>query len=135
MRTSRVLAILLVLAAGVQTAAANHNAVLPLAPDAFLLADPSNVGLFTAFGSSSPPYANDRGHATDAQYNERVAQQSGEIPPSVALRLALSYSPGSQPLGVTLVQGRRLMYEVRLKTGTRVHLVQVDARTGQILGE
>jgi hypothetical protein len=136
MRIRRSLAILLLLAAGLQTAAANHHALLPLAPDAFIVADSSNVGLSTASGSPSLPNANGHGHATDTQHSGRVAQQSGQvIPPSMALSLALSYSPGSQGLDVTLVQGRRLMYAVKLKTGTRVHRVLIDAHTGQILGE
>jgi uncharacterized membrane protein YkoI len=53
----------------------------------------------------------------------------------MALRLALSYSPGSQGLDVTLMQGGRPVYAVKLKTGNRVHRVLVDARTGQVLGE
>lgn len=57
------------------------------------------------------------------------------IPPSVALQVALNYSPGSQGLGVRLLQGARLMYAVKLKTGNRVHRVLVDAHTGQVLGE
>lgn len=53
----------------------------------------------------------------------------------MALRRALSYSPGSQGLDVTLMQGGRPVYAVKLKTGNRVHRVLVDARTGQVLGE
>jgi hypothetical protein len=136
MRTRRILAILLVLVAGLQTAAANHHALLPLAPDAFLLADPFNVGSLgpsTAFDRLSPSTANGHGYT---QHGGRVAQQSGQvIPPSMALRLALSYSPGSQGLDVTLVQGRRLMYAVKLKKETRVLRVLVDAHTGEIIGE
>jgi uncharacterized membrane protein YkoI len=64
-----------------------------------------------------------------AQADEEV------IAPSMALRIALRYSPGSQGLDVTLVQGGRPMYAVKLKTGNRVHRVLVDARTGQILGD
>jgi hypothetical protein len=134
----RILAILLVLAAGLQTAAANHNALLPFAPDAFIVADSPNFGSLgpsTALDRLSPSAANGHGHATDTQHSARVAQSDPAIPPSVALRLALSYSPGSQPLDVTLVQRPRLMYAVKLKTGTRVHRVLVDARTGEIVGE
>lgn len=99
MNTGRVLAILLALLAGLETAAAQQARLR--APDEVL-----------------------------------TAQQSGQdvIPPSMALRSALRYSPGSQGLDVTLKQGRRLVYAVKLKTGNRVHRVLVDARTGQILG-
>ena len=65
-----------------------------------------------------------------------VAQAEEEvIAPSMALRIALRYSPGSQGLDVTLVQGGRPLYAVKLKTGNRVHRVLVDAQTGQILGD
>lgn len=57
------------------------------------------------------------------------------IPPSVALRTALGYSPGSQGLGVRLLKDGRLMYAVKLKTGNRVHRVLVDAQTGQVVGD
>jgi uncharacterized membrane protein YkoI len=72
-----------------------------------------------------------------AQTGQQMAQQSGGqvIAPSMALRLALRYSPGSQGLDVTLMQGGRPVYAVKLKTGNRLHRVLVDARTGQILGE
>jgi hypothetical protein len=138
MRTSRVLTILLVLSAGLQTAAANHNALLALAPDAFIVADSSNAGSLgpsTAFDRLSPSTANGHGHATDTQHSLRVAQSGPTITPSMALRLALSYSPGSQGLDVTLVQGRPLMYAVKLKTGARIHRVLVDANTGQVRDE
>ena len=67
----------------------------------------------------------------------RTAQQSSQqvIAPSMALNIALGYSPGSQGLDVTLVEGGRPMYAVKLKTGNRVHRVLVDALTGQILGQ
>ncbi len=67
----------------------------------------------------------------------RTAQQGNErvIPPSMALSIALGYSPGSQGLDVTLVERGRPMYAVKLKTGNRVHRVLVDALTGQILGQ
>ncbi len=66
----------------------------------------------------------------------QIAQNSnqGVIAPSMALRIALRYSPGSQGLDVALVQGGQL-YAVKLKTGNRVHRVLVDARTGQVVGE
>jgi uncharacterized membrane protein YkoI len=99
MSTGRVIAILLALLAGLETAAANNHARLQ-AP------------------------------ARTVQQNEQQL-----IAPSMALRRALRYSPGSQGLDVTLVQGGRPMYAVKLKTQNRVHRVLVDARTGQILGE
>ncbi len=74
--------------------------------------------------------------ASSAQAGMVVAQAEEEvIAPSMALRIALGYSPGSQGLDVTLVQGGRPMYAVKLKTGNRVHRVLVDAQTGQILGD
>lgn len=98
MCTVRVLAILLVLIAGLETAA------------------PQGAG-----GAQA--------RVVMAQADEEV------IAPSMALRIALRYSPGSQGLDVTLVQGGRPMYAVKLKSGNRVHRVLVDARTGQILGD
>jgi len=67
----------------------------------------------------------------------RTAQNSSQavIAPSMALRIALRYSPGSQGLDVALMQGGRLIYAVKLKTGNRVHRVLVDAQTGQVVGE
>jgi uncharacterized membrane protein YkoI len=77
-----------------------------------------------------------RGVVHVAQVSQQMAQQSGGqvIAPSMALRLALRYSPGSTGLDVSLVEGGR-RYAVKLKTGNRVHRVLVDARTGQIVGE
>jgi hypothetical protein len=125
MRIRRILAILLGLIAGLETAAAQHNARLLRAPAIFEAAP---------LRSLSEPIVGESGAAT--QYGERSAQQNQQlIGRSMALRLALSYSPGSQGLGVDLVDGRRIMYAVKLKTGNRVHRVLVDARTGQILGE
>jgi len=107
MSTGRVLGVLLALLAGLQTAAAQGGSQL---------------------------HAGDVIHV--AQTGQRVAQQSGGqvIAPSMALSLALRYSPGSKGLDVTLVEGGR-RYAVKLKTGNRVHRVLVDARTGQIVGE
>ncbi len=98
MSTGRILAILLTLLAGLETAAAKDAARQP-------------VFVQTAQNS-----------------NQDV------IAPSMALRIALRYSPGSQGLDVALVQGG-LVYAVKLKTGNRVHRVLVDARTGQVVGE
>jgi hypothetical protein len=73
----------------------------------------------------------------DGRRAGRKAQGGGRqiIPPSVALRTALGYSPGSQGLGVRLLKDGRLMYAVKLKTGNRVHRVLVDAQTGQVVGD
>ena len=108
MSTGRTLAMLLALVAGVQSAAANDHA--------------RQRGL-NANGARSAP-------------SVQIAQQGNQqvIAPSMALSVALGYSPGSQGLDVTLVQGGQV-YAVKLKTGNRVHRVLVDARTGQILGE
>jgi uncharacterized membrane protein YkoI len=75
-------------------------------------------------------------YAQTYQYDTNATSSGGQmIPPSVALQVALNYAPGSQGLGVRLLQGARLMYAVKLKTGNRVHRVLVDAHTGQVLGE
>ena len=99
MSIGRILAILLTLLAGLETAAAQDAARLPA--------------------------------------TVRIAQNSnqGVIAPSMALRIALRYSPGSQGLDVALMKGGRLTYAVKLKTGNRVHRVLVDAQTGQVVGE
>lgn len=126
-----VLAILVSLAASLPAAAGGYSS-LPFYPDAY------HQPLHTS------PYA-----SGEAVLPARVVQSYGQygsgssgggggrqiIPPSVALRVALSYSPGSQGLGVSLLQGRRLMYAVKLKTGNRIHRVLVDAQTGQIVGD
>jgi uncharacterized membrane protein YkoI len=109
MSTSRVLGVLLIaLVAGLHTAAAQGQSQLR---------------------------TGDVVHAV--QTGQQMAQQSGGqvIAPSMALRLALRYSPGSQGLDVTLMQGGRPVYAVKLKTGNRVHRVLVDARTGQVVGD
>lgn len=72
------------------------------------------------------------------EYGRARKRQGGGrqiIPPSVALRSALGYSPGSQGLGVRLLKDGRLMYAVKLKTGNRVHRVLVDAQTGRVVGD
>lgn len=111
---------LLVLLAGIEPAGANHEPWRP-SSHALGLHDGVTGGLAT----------------TTAQYDANTSQGRSRdvIPPSVALRVALSYSPGSQGLGVDLLQGRRLVYAVKLKTGNRVHRVLVDALTGQIVGD
>jgi uncharacterized membrane protein YkoI len=108
MNTARALALLLALVAGLQAAAAQDG-----------------IRLRPGEGMSG------------AQAGQQIAQQDDQqlIAPSMALSLALRYSPGSQGLGVTLKQGGRPVYAVKLKTGNRVHRVMVDARTGQIVGE
>lgn len=108
MSTVRVLGVLLALLGGLQTAAAQ---------------------------GASQLHAGNVVHV--AQSGQQLAQQSGGqvIAPSMALRLALRYSPGSKGLDVTLMEGGRPVYAVKLKTGNRVHRVLVDARTGQVLGE
>ena len=91
------------------------------------------LALLAGFESAAAKQA-DRLRAPDVV---RTAQQSNQqvIAPSMALSIALRYSPGSQGLDVTLVEGGRPMYAVKLKTGNRVHRVLVDALTGQILGQ
>ncbi len=125
MSNCRFFAILLVTLAGLETAAANEQ------PWRLSTSDVLAVAPFT---HPTDPIGSSIGAVS--QHRERIAQQSSAqpaIPPSVALRLALSYSPGSQGLGVDLVNGRRPMYAVKLKTGNRVHLVLIDAETGQVV--
>jgi len=70
------------------------------------------------------------------QYGKPKKRDRGRmIPPSAALQAALGYAPGSQGLGVRLLQGPRLVYAVKLKSGNRIRRVLVDAHTGQVLGE
>lgn len=131
-----------VLLAGLEPAVGQDKVVRPRGPESG-----QHVGSFTA-----RPYDGRRidfdqhsqvrqgrafGHDRTAQYNSNTSQGRSRdvIPPSVALRVALSYSPGSQGLGVNLVRGQRLVYAVKLKTGNRVHRVLVDARTGQVVGD
>ena len=108
MNTGRVLGVVLALLAGLHTVAAQGG---------------------------SQMHAGDVVHV--AWTGQQMAQQGGGqvIAPSMALRLALRYSPGSKGLDVTLMDGGRPVYAVKLKTGNRVHRVLVDARSGQILGE
>ena len=112
MSTGRILATILVLLAGLETgsAAARLHAPEDLHGGRFIVL--AQAGQQTAQGS-----------------------QRAVIAPSMALSLALRYSPGSQGLDVTLVERGRPMYAVKLKTGNRVHRVLVDALTGEILGE
>lgn len=67
---------------------------------------------------------------------QRVNQggQQAIIPPSVALRRALRYSPGSQGLGVRLLNRARPVYAVKVKSGNRIMRILIDARTGQQVG-
>ncbi len=72
---------------------------------------------------------------TVRERQQRRRERGRVIPPSVALQVALSYSPGSQGLGVSLLRGPRLMYSVKLKTGNQIHRVLVDAQTAQVVGQ
>jgi uncharacterized membrane protein YkoI len=66
-----------------------------------------------------------------------VAQNSSQdnyIPPSVALRNALRYAPGSKGLDVRLRKGPQPVYAVKLKSGNRIHRIMIDARTGKRVG-
>ena len=77
---------------------------------------------------------------SNSQYRTRsIPQNAGSevqmIPPSVALRAAMSVAPGGKALGVRLMQGQTLMYSVKIKTGHRLYRVLVDARTGQVIGQ
>lgn len=126
-----VLAILLSVAASLPAAAGGYSP-LPIYPNTYH--QPPQTSPY----SSGEPVPAIRIVQSYGQYGSGSSGQGGGrqiIPPSVALRVALSYSPGSQGLGVSLLQGRRLMYAVKLKTGNRIHRVLVDAQTGQIVGD
>ncbi len=70
------------------------------------------------------------------QYGTPKTRKKGRmIPPSAALQAALRFAPGSQGLGVRLLQGPRLVYAVKVKSGNRIRRILVDARTGRVLGE
>ena len=64
--------------------------------------------------------------------------QSGNsalIPQSVALRNALRYASGGNGLGICLRRGSRPVYVVKVKKGSRIFRVRVDARNGRVLGQ
>ncbi len=64
--------------------------------------------------------------------------QSGNsslIPQSVALQNALRYASGGQGLGISLSGGSRPVYVVKVKKGSRIFRVRVDARNGRVLGQ
>ena len=64
----------------------------------------------------------------------RAAPSPGvRIAPSEALRLAQRRWPRSIGLSVRLLRGGKPVYAVKLKAGSRVVLVLVDARTGRVL--
>jgi len=62
-----------------------------------------------------------------------TAGKGRRISPSQALRKALRISPGSMGLGVELLPGAPPVYAVKLKTGSRIHRVLVDALSGRVL--
>ncbi len=62
-----------------------------------------------------------------------VGRDGRRISPSQALRKALRVSPGSMGLGVELLPGAPPVYAVKLKTGSRIHRVLVDALSGRVL--
>ena len=55
------------------------------------------------------------------------------IPPSQALRNVLRVNPGSMGLGVELLPGGHPVYAVKLKTGSRIQRILVDAISGRLL--
>ena len=55
------------------------------------------------------------------------------IPPSQALRTVLRINPGSMGLGVELLPGGHPVYAVKLKTGSRIQRILVDAISGRLL--
>ena len=69
-----------------------------------------------------------------AQNSSQAGDKGKYIPPSVALKNAMRYVPGSKGLGVKLRQGARPVYAVKLKSGNRVHRIMIDARTGKRVG-
>ena len=58
---------------------------------------------------------------------------SRRIAPSQALRKVLRVIPGSLGLGVELLPGAPPVYAVKLKTGSRIRRVLVDAVSGRVL--
>lgn len=122
--------------------------LLALAPPQIAAASLSGAGAHGYEEAAAPPPA--AADDATAQYypsaqpsvrerqqrrRERQRERGRVIPPSVALQVALSYSPGSQGLGVSLLRGPRLMYSVKLKTGNQIHRVLVDAQTAQVVGQ
>ncbi len=55
------------------------------------------------------------------------------ISPSEALRNVLRITPGSMGLGVELLPGGHPVYAVKVKTGSRIRRVLVDALSGRVL--
>jgi len=109
-----------------------HSAAASLSGDGgYGLADPQAGQLAATaqnYPSAEPTFQ-------EAPRKRRERERGRVIPPSVALQVALSYSPGSQGLGVSLLRGPRLMYSVKLKTGNQIHRVLVDAQTAQVVSQ
>ena len=61
---------------------------------------------------------------------QRIGQM--RVPPSAALRAALSVAPGARGLGVRYLPGRGI-YIVKLKSGRRIFRVVVDGRSGRVI--
>ena len=61
------------------------------------------------------------------------AGSARRIPPSQALRNVLRINPGSMGLGVELLPGGHPVYAVKLKTGSRIQRILVDAISGRVL--
>lgn len=56
--------------------------------------------------------------------------QDGGIPPSAAVRIAVSAVPGAEPLGVNR---KGDVYVVKLKQGGNVVRVEIDAQSGNVV--
>jgi uncharacterized membrane protein YkoI len=65
---------------------------------------------------------------------QNQGNQSGKIiPPSMVYRIALEYVPGCTVLKVSLDHASKV-YAVKLKSGSEVRKLFVDARTGRVVG-
>jgi hypothetical protein len=128
-RTPVHIAFLLVLGFGV----AAEGRAMTSGLSAYAVLEPIRGEAASGGGSVSPQ---DLIYVQSYQPGKKKARSGNKmIPPSAALQAALRYAPGSKGLGVRLLQGPRLMYAVKLKTGDRIRRVLIDARTGQVLGE
>lgn len=119
--------------------AAPHLAVAgaadPYLQDASTAAGPVEPSTTLAQYHLGPEHVVQYDAVPNRSYKEAPSQRGQIIPPSTALQIALSASPGSQGLGVSLLKGPRLIYAVKLKTGNQIHRVLVDAETAQVVGE
>ena len=84
-----------------------------------------------------PPVFRPPSRVPRAESRRRDEQRkAARLSPSQALRIALRASPGSLGLGVDLLPpraGRPPVYAVKLKTGSRIHRILVNAVDGRVI--